>query len=857
VLDLHLGMGGAIFLVGAALLGIGVIRRLFAGLLNHAEQALWGLAIGWSLAAIVGYGIARLSGALNFQTFLLTALLIWAGAAVIWLPVLRTWKRSNGSPRHFVWESSFTPLAVLLAIFGPLFFHLFLTHMLQPKPGGGVFSGGESSYYDMAYHAAITTSFLHGANFPPVYTPMPPAPLLYPFLPDFFTALVMAGGANLHSSLVWTAFPLTMALTGIFYFLARRLITLIPTLSDSRASWAAALATLLFLLNGGLGFIDLPRDLQTSGKSLWHFLGSLEINYTHLPARGLVWPNVITDMLLPQRTSIFGFALGFIILTIFVVVWTGDDSPGEKIQSRKLLFVAGLIAGLLPLFHIHSYLAVGLVSGVLFFFRPRRFWLFFWLPAILLAFPRFIEFWGHAGTVGFTRFQPGWRGQAESNVPLFWFRNLGLPALLVIPAWLTASRALRLFYLSFLALLTVSLLVVFSPNDYDNLKLMTYWHAASAVLIAAWLGRLARGPLGWSCAIAFSATSIFSGTLAVLAESQSNRQMFRSEEVAAAEFVNAKTAPHSLFLTAPTLHQPVLSLAGRAVVRGPTAWLWSHGYPFAEREADVRAIYSGRDDAPELLRYYEVDYIYLGNRETEELRANHAFFEAAFPVVYRAGDIAIYDARKLREPASAHSFDYAPREYASRIDRDPSQILQEFSAIAGELYGLNKIAFGVQPRYDEFMADLRQLGRGLYAGKEGWQATLEANKRQLCHDWTQRPSFRERYDAMSNAEYVAALSTNAGSAVSPRSSPADDQVVSVETRAAILQRVSAERRPPISDYNAAYVLCHYFAYLKRNPNEAPDRDFTGYNFWYRQLERTHDYRGLTRAFLESDEYRRQ
>lgn len=850
-------MSGAIFLIGAAILGIGLVRRIVAGLLNHAEQALWGLVIGWSLAAVIGYGIARLSGALNFQTFLLTTLLVWAGAVVIWLPVLRAGKRNDGNRRHFVWESSFTPLAILLAIFGPLFLHLFLTHMLQPKPGGGLFSGGESSYYDMAYHAAITNSFLHGANFPPLYTPMPPGPLLYPFLPDFFTALVMAGGANLHSSLVWTAFPLILALTGIFYFFARRLITLIPTLYGSRASWTAALATLLFLLNGGLGFIDLPRDLETSGKSLWHFLGSLEINYTHLPARGLVWPNVITDMLLPQRTSIFGFALGFIILTIFALVWTHENSPGEKIRSRQLLFVAGLFAGLLPLFHIHSCLAVGLASGVLFFLRPRRFWLFFWLPAILLAFPRFLEFWGHAETSGFTRFQPGWRGQAEPNWPLFWFRNVGLPALLVIPAWLTASRALRLFYLPFLALLGLSLLFVFSPNDYDNLKLMTYWYAASAVLIAACLGRIARGPLGWSCAAAFVAVSIFSGALAVLAESHSSRQMFGRDEVAAAEFVKTKTAPHSLFLTAPSLHQPVLSLAGRPVVRGPTAWLWSHGYPFAEREADVRAIYSGPDDATELLRYYHVDYIYLGKHEIEELRANREFFDASFPAIYRSGDIVIYDAQKLAGPNPPPPSGYPPREYASRLDRDPSQIIEKFSAIAGELYWLHQVAFGVQPRYHEFVADLRQLGRGLYPGREGWQATLESNQRDLCRGWTERASFRQRYDALDNAEYIAALRTNAGLTGPARSSSSDPEVLRLETRAAILQRISAQRRLPTRDYNAAYVLCHYFGYLKRNPDDSPDRDFTGYDFWREQLDRNQDYRGLTRAFLESDEYKRQ
>jgi hypothetical protein len=845
-------MSGAIFLVGAALLGIVLVRRVFASLLNHVEQALWGLVIGWSLAAILGYGVARLSGALNFSTLLLTALLVWAGAVVIWF---RDGRRKHDKPRGPFWESSFIPLAVLLAVFVPLFLHLFLTHMLQPK-AGGVFSGGESSYYDMAYHAAITTSFLHGANFPPLYTPMPPAPLLYPFLPDFFTALVMAGGLDLHSTLVWTAVPLTVALIGIFYFFARRLIILIPTLYDVRASWAAALATLLFLLNGGLGFIDLPQDWQTSGKSLWQFLANLEINYTHLPARGLVWPNVITDMLLPQRTSILGFALGFIILAIFALVWTGKESAGEKPGSRQLLFVAGILAGLLPLFHVHSFLAVGLVSAVLFFLRPRRHWLYFWLPAILLATPRLIEFWAHSANAGFARFQPGWRAQGEPNWPLFWFRNLGLLVLLIIPAWLTASRPLRLFYLPFLALLGLCLLIVFSPNDYDNLKLMTYWQAASAVLIAAWLGRIARGPLGWSCSIVFAAVSICSGALAVLAESHSSRQMFGPEEVAAAEFVKSNTAPHSLFLTAPSLHQPLLSLAGRAVVRGPTAWLWSHGYSFAEREADVRAIYSGRDDALELLRYYRVDYVYFSPRETEELKANRGFFDANFSSVYRVGDIAIYDARKLKDPPlAALATGYPPREYASQVDRDPSQILQEFPAVAFDLYCLRKAAFGGQPRYADFMADLRKLGSDLYVRSSAWEEILEKNKQALCDHWIQEPSFQKRYDGVSDTEYIAALAANAGLSLSERDGLSP--MAGRENHATILRRISTVPKFVSREYNAAYVLCHYFGYLKRNPDDAPDRDLSGYNYWRQQLDRTRDYRGLTRAFLESDEYKRQ
>jgi hypothetical protein len=289
--------------------------------------------------------------------------------------------------------------------------------------------------------------------------------------------------------------------------------------------------------------------------------------------------------------------------------------------------------------------------------------------------------------------------------------------------------------------------------------------------------------------------------------------MFGAAERNAAEFVKANTPPHSLFLTAPSLHQPILSLAGRRVVRGPTAWLWSHGYRFAAREADVRAIYAGRDDALDLLRYYRVDYVYVGPHEIEELRANRAFFDAILPDAYRSGAIAIYDARKLRRENDAVFLDYPPREYAARVDRDPSQVLEEFDIVAYGLYHLQKHAFDRMPRYQEFVSDLKKLGKDLYLHRPGWEEILAHNNKLLADELTTRPGFKER--------------------------------------------MSADRQLLPHEYDAAFVLCHYFAYLKRNPDEAPDHDLTGYHFWLAQLERTHDYRGVTRAFLESDEYKQQ
>ncbi|PYS56772.1 MAG: hypothetical protein DMF74_27725, partial [Acidobacteria bacterium] len=33
------------------------------------------------------------------------------------------------------------------------------------------------------------------------------------------------------------------------------------------------------------------------------------------------------------------------------------------------------------------------------------------------------------------------------------------------------------------------------------------------------------------------------------------------------------------------------------------------------------------------------------------------------------------------------------------------------------------------------------------------------------------------------------------------------------------------------EFNRAFVLMEYFGYLRRNPNDAPDADYTGYEFW--------------------------
>jgi len=49
-------------------------------------------------------------------------------------------------------------------------------------------------------------------------------------------------------------------------------------------------------------------------------------------------------------------------------------------------------------------------------------------------------------------------------------------------------------------------------------------------------------------------------------------------------------------------------------------------------------------------------------------------------------------------------------------------------------------------------------------------------------------------------------------------------------------------------------LLNYFAYLRRNPDDPPDHDLSGFNFWLNDFEHFHDGNRISIAFKRSIEY---
>jgi hypothetical protein len=193
----------------------------------------------------------------------------------------------------------------------------------------------------------------------------------------------------------------------------------------------------------------------------------------------------------------------------------------------------------------------------------------------------------------------------------------------------------------------------------------------------------------------------------------------------------------------------------------------------------------------------------------------------------------------------------------------------EFQETGYLVYLLHKAAYGDLPgtpvpvRLADFLPDARELGRGVAVGRDGWRQKLEANKQAFAAGFTARPKFAAAYpESMAPEAFVDALNANSGGALSPaeRETLVAGLRQGVQTRAQALRAVAEDPDMQRQEFNRAFVLMQYFAYLRRDPDSGPDTDFSGYHFWLGKLnEAGGDYHQaeMVRAFIQSVEYRKR
>jgi hypothetical protein len=220
-----------------------------------------------------------------------------------------------------------------------------------------------------------------------------------------------------------------------------------------------------------------------------------------------------------------------------------------------------------------------------------------------------------------------------------------------VPSLFAAPRYLQTFYIAFAALIFLCFVFKISPNDFDNIKLMYYWYAATAVVIAVWLNKLTIKPKLRFLVVLIILICTASGLLATVREAKMIYRIFSPEEIEAGTFSREQTAPDALFLTGQYHNQPALCLAGRRTFLGYDFWIISHGYSrqmYDALKADVKEIYKGSSTAEGLLEKHKIDYIYVGPDERKDLQVNEDYLNNHHTLIFRNATISIYKIQRLQ-----------------------------------------------------------------------------------------------------------------------------------------------------------------------------------------------------------------
>ena len=665
---------------------------------NFPARLCTGACTGIAALGLIGFIVASFLG-LTPLAILLTLVVLAAPLVllknshrrvVVQQDVMKAWRRV----RDCISYPSRIPLGytIFYAIVAVILWRAFQRAMIDSPEG--IYTGVLNNFGDLPFHISVITSFAYGNNFLPEDPTYAGVRFTYPFLTDFVSAIFLRCGADLRQSMFLENFVLALAFVGVLHRWALELL---------RDRLAAMLTPVLVFLNGGFGWVLLWPAMQKHNSTA-ELLKALPVSFTVIPETTWRWGNAVSALLIPQRGFLLGLPLAVIVFTQWWLA-TGDaktrahgeeaaeeTGPGRradttkaraKDKSRKAatrnkgkkgsnlrapalldlhisslhrMIAAGIIAGLIPLVHAHSFVAVMVVGGCIALLQRRwREWFTFALVASAIALPQM--WWStHHSAVDAGRFfdwQYGW-DRGKENVIWFWLKNAGLFIPLTIAAVLwrgkqpLVSRRLLLFLAPFSLCFIVPNVLKMAPWIWDNIKVLFYWWVASAPLVAILLARLwQKGFAQRFLALVLFACITLAGALDVgaIVMQSTKFQVFDSAGVAFAELVKEKTEPRALIIHAPVHNHPVF-LTGRRSLMGDPGHIWTHGLDYTQREAEIRRIYAGGSDAPLLLQKYGVQYAVVGPHERDLMTVNDRFF-SGFQVIGEVGGYRLY---KITQP---------------------------------------------------------------------------------------------------------------------------------------------------------------------------------------------------------------
>ena len=484
---------------------------------------------------------------------------------------------------------------------------------------------------DLTYHASIISTFAYDSNFPPVYPYFPSKKLTYHFMFDFFSGVLGKLGLSLALAIQIPNVLIEVSVVMLVYSFALRI---------TKDKLASAIAVFLTFLNGNFGFIEFFKVfLQIPDEQKIKFLSDMGAYSTWLPDKGYVTTNIIGEFTLNQRV----FAIGVCIFLIASMLLISN-------KKRKWSYiVSGVLTGLLPLFHIYSFMAAFSFSVLYFiFYKDKNFALFF-IPALLLLAPQFL-YLQEKNIETMIRFEPGWVARADppnwsyinQNFLEFWGKNFGIYILLSILGVLLVKKEGRVLALFGLFLFAVMNIFIFQPSKQDNRKFMFFIFIAASILSSIFIVKTARKSkfIGVALSIFLILIMTIGGIQTIVAWVENyDNILYYKNEVAACEFIRANSEESAVFASN-SFRDCINSLGGKKVFLRLDAValsdLKAHGIDFESEKLELKKMFMG--DC-ELIKKNGISYLFLDERNSEPINAS---FIGGLEKIYGKGELSIY-----------------------------------------------------------------------------------------------------------------------------------------------------------------------------------------------------------------------
>ncbi len=493
---------------------------------------------------------------------------------------------------------------------------------------------------DWTMHFQYIYNFLY-RPFPLPYHPLYwGVPFRYHFAADALSALGLKFGLPLIPVIMLQSICFSILLVVTIYTFYRMIY------EDRRV---ATIAMVLFLFNGGLGFIFHFLHLIKPSDIITPFSSILE--FTHIESWNIHWINFITAEFIPQRPFLMGMPIA---VFGFINLWKIYQNRRSGISRTQACF-AGILIGLLPVIHIYSYvvvIGVALYLATLSAHSKTKGYLWAWFFIPLLCISACIFYFIIGLPVSYIQLQPGWLApHGLWQFMWFWVKNIGVMVVFIPLSFFAVPKKIKVLSVPFTLLFILSNIFIFQPHSWDNRKFLLYWYFFSSGMVAYMLIKMYQRHhfLTFFLAIILFYTSIASGALDVanLYNFNHNKyRLFSIDDMRFAQAIRARTTPQSVFLTYPG-NSWLSIVLGRQIIMGFEAWIDNLGINPKQREHDIQLIYEGDQQALALLKQYHVDYVIIGPNENRYSNINRHYF-TQFPVLESMPDTIIYDVRTKR-----------------------------------------------------------------------------------------------------------------------------------------------------------------------------------------------------------------